>query len=71
MAGHHFLRENIGDVLRTLCVRPVRSKPLARVGAERRRSFDLRNCISMQVNDTAEAVSQQSRRLAGQLLPPR
>jgi hypothetical protein len=40
--------------LRTLCVRPVRSKLPARVEAERRKSFDFRNCISMQVNDTAK-----------------
>ncbi len=53
-ARHHFIRENVGVVLRTLCVRPVRSKPLARVGAERRKSFDFRNCISMQVNDTVK-----------------
>jgi hypothetical protein len=38
----------------TLCVRPVRSKLPARVEAERRKSFDFRNCISMQVNDTAK-----------------
>ena len=34
-------------------VRPVRSKLPARVGDERRKSFDFRNCISMQVKDTA------------------
>jgi hypothetical protein len=44
------------------CVRPVRPKLPARAGDGRRRacpelvegSFDLRNCISMQVNDTAK-----------------
>ena len=42
-----------GRFLRTRCVRPVRSKLPARAGAERRKSLDFRNCISMQVNDTA------------------
>ena len=58
-------------VLRTLCVRPVRPKLPERVGAGRRKSLDFRNCISMQVHDTAQAVSQQPRRTrAGQPLPP-
>jgi hypothetical protein len=40
---------------RRICVRPVRSKPLEEVGAERRKSFFFRNCISMQVKDTTSS----------------